>query len=139
MKQMMPYIVLFGVTTLLAIGVGVGLAYFKPDLFSSNDQKPKITNDSTQAVRTLDTKDMVHVQSVNIKKDSVAIAWEDTVKAMRIQMEAQQKKVVAMEQKEHRQTAVVDSAKAHRRAQFTKLVESMNAEEAAKVLAEHER
>jgi len=136
MKQMMPYIILFGVTTLLAIGVAVGLAYFKPELFSSSDQKPKTAKDSTTAMQKPPSKDTAQTPAASvIKKDSVAIVWEDTAKAMRLQLEAQQKRIAAMEQKEHRQLFAVDSAKAHRRAQFSKLVESMNAEEAAKVLA----
>jgi flagellar motility protein MotE (MotC chaperone) len=134
MKRMMPYIILFGVTTLLAIGVGFGVAYLKPDLFHSRDQKPQVTKDSTQAVRPRNANDTVQTQSV-MKKDSVVIVWEDTVKTMRAQLGTQQKRIAEMEQKERRQIVVTDSAKVRRRAQFTKLVESMNVEEAAKVLA----
>lgn len=134
MKQLIPYIVVFVVITLLSTGVGVGLAYFKPDLLSSNEQKDKTAKDSTKTAQAKGKKDSVQTQTV-VKKDSIAIVWEDTAKTMRLQMMAQQKRIAELEQKKILQAAATDSAKQHRRAQFTKLVEAMNAEEAAKVLA----
>jgi flagellar motility protein MotE (MotC chaperone) len=139
MKGMIPYIVLIMVTFVCALAVVGGIMYFKPGII-----KPVKTAADTVAVSAKIEPKESPVQAIKdtlpaVRPDTVQKAapvfdWKDSVKALQTQIHSQQQKYTELEKKIGHDKSVVDSAQIQRRMQFVKFVESMKAEEAAKVL-----
>ena len=154
MKQILPYIILFVVTTLLAGGSIFVVAKLRPEIFGNvkktkttkpivAEKKPESNIDSSLVQQAQDTVKRTDTTAQVQKKDAQpeehsgasSAAWEDSTQFYKAQLDSQKVRVDRLLAMMNNNQEVEDTAKARERIQFAKLIDGMNPTGAAQILS----
>jgi len=142
MKQILPFVaVLFG-TLVLAVALNVGLMYLSPGLFGGGDS-PLGAVDSLHAA-VPDSANPVGTDSTMTARDSASVLTVTNATTGEVLLDslAQLRELVAfemarsreLEERLVREDRAADSLRTKKRKEFAKMIESMSAEDAARIL-----
>jgi flagellar motility protein MotE (MotC chaperone) len=150
-KKILPYIILFGGTLVTASLVIVVLMTMKPELFGRGGEggNPQAPHDTTSAAVSttvaVDSPKVAHAQvtapesvaTASPERAAVDTALQDSVTTLARQLQEERQKVTELTgQMQAASPAVSDSARAKNRKAMAKVFDSMQAENAAKIMSD---
>jgi flagellar motility protein MotE (MotC chaperone) len=131
MKQMIPFIALIFGTFVLAVGVNLAIVVIRPDLFGKNIQAVTPADSLTERDSSGRLLDSLRLEATKLEQEK---SLADSIAQMRELLAFETARARDLQEQVTVQEQRVDSVSSKKRKDFAKMIETMSAEDAARVL-----